>query len=559
MGLRTRDLMLVAAITTVLAGASSLASPPAAAAFNPLDPACSVVNDVSGAAGKVCKVAAHPKRVIGAGKKLLGGHVGSAAKTLLGDGGSSVAGKAAFVVGLAAVGAWVAGGAKVALKGTAAFIEKTTRPQLSSTWFSSTYWRIAGIAALLTLPFLFAAAVQALLRSDLTLLLRATLGYLPLSLLSVSIAAPLTMLLLSATDGITAVVSAAAGGAGTRFLAQLGEGAGLLSLITHSPFVSFFVGILVVAAAVVLWIEMLIRDAAIYIVVLMLPLAFSAMVWPARRVWAVRLVEMLTALILSKFVIVAILSLGGAALGQAGGSGVGGMLAGLVLVTLAAAAPWALMRLLPMTELASAAAGSLRSEAPGVRTAHALAEGNGGGASDWLGSLIREMDGQSGRDDSAAGGNAKAPRQDRAKDEERPRQAEDRENQFAAIGADAGDAADGASNGASGGASDGASSGPHPAATGDGDLPGAAQPLGDDPGPDPPLPPLTDADLGLPGPDQELIIGAEGLPPTKSGPSNGGSREAPSRPESPGAGNESNVGEDHDPLPPEQDEPGGRL
>ena len=47
----------------------------------------------------------------------------------------------------------------------------------------------------------------------------------------------------------------------------------------------------------------------------MLPLAFAALVWPARRIWAIRAVEVLVALILSKFVIVAVLSLGGAALG----------------------------------------------------------------------------------------------------------------------------------------------------------------------------------------------------------------------------------------------------
>ena len=88
-----------------------------------------------------------------------------------------------------------------------------------------------------------------------------------------------------------------------------------------------------------LWIELLMRNAAVYIVVLMLPLAFAAMVWPARRVWATRTAEVLVALIVAKFAIVAILALGGAALGPAGGTT--GLLIGLVLVALAAFAPWA--------------------------------------------------------------------------------------------------------------------------------------------------------------------------------------------------------------------------
>ena len=94
-----------------------------------------------------------------------------------------------------------------------------------------------------------------------------------------------------------------------------------------------------------------------YVVVLMLPLAFAALVWPARRVWAIRAVELLVALILSKFAIVAVLSLGGAALGHTAFPSAAEMLGGATLVMLAAFAPWALLRLLPLHELTSGSAG----------------------------------------------------------------------------------------------------------------------------------------------------------------------------------------------------------
>ena len=58
----------------------------------------------------------------------------------------------------------------------------------------------------------FAAAVQAIIRADLTLLLRAALGYLPLGLLAVAIAAPVTMLLLAGSDQLSAIVASASGG-----------------------------------------------------------------------------------------------------------------------------------------------------------------------------------------------------------------------------------------------------------------------------------------------------------------------------------------------------------
>ena len=59
---------------------------------------------------------------------------------------------------------------------------------------------MTAISALLTLPFLCAAAIQALMRSDLAMLARAAFGYLPLAALAIAIAAPLTTLLLAGSD-----------------------------------------------------------------------------------------------------------------------------------------------------------------------------------------------------------------------------------------------------------------------------------------------------------------------------------------------------------------------
>src|SRR5207253_10595610 len=127
-----------------------------------------------------------------------------------------------------------------------------------------------------------------------------------------------------------------------------------LTAITVSPFLVFLIGLFPIGASFALWIELLVREAAVYVIVLMLPLAFAALVWPARRIWAIRAVEILVALILSKFLIVAVLSLGGAALSQSFLTSISGMLAGFVLLTMGALTPWALLRLLPLGEIASA-------------------------------------------------------------------------------------------------------------------------------------------------------------------------------------------------------------
>jgi hypothetical protein len=205
----------------------------------------------------------------------------------------------------------------------------------------------------------------------------------------VSIAAPLIMLLLAASDEMSAIVSSAAGGDGGRFLGRTGATFGLLSVADHSPFLLFLLGLLTAAAAIALWIELLMREAAVYIVVLMLPLAFAAMVWPARRVWAVRTAELLVALILSKFAIVAVLALGAAALGHSDGGG--GMLMGLVLVTLAAFSPWALLRMLPLAELASGAAGHLHPEIGRLGRVFGQNEGLALAGAEWAGTVVSGM------------------------------------------------------------------------------------------------------------------------------------------------------------------------
>jgi hypothetical protein len=379
------------AVGLAVTGISMGAGPPSAAALN-LKPLCDAAGVVSGIAGKACNVIQRGGKLLKGGKKLLTGHPGAALKEI----GATAGSTASTALGLAAIVAWVSGGAKFALRETAKVLARTTNPQLRTTWFSAVYWRIAAMAAVLTLPFLFAAAVQALMHSDLALLARAAFGYLPLAMLAVSVAAPLTMLLLAASDQMSAIVSSAAGNAGGRFLGSAGLYAGTLSLLSGSPFLVFLIGLFVAAGALVLWLELAIRDAAVYVVVLMLPLAFAAMVWPARRVWAVRAVELLVALILSKFAIVAVLTLGGAALDQSGHS-VTGVVAGAALVTMGAFTPWALLRLLPLSELASSAAGSLRAGAtaaarPVWQAADASATASTGWAETVTAGMRRQVD-----------------------------------------------------------------------------------------------------------------------------------------------------------------------
>jgi hypothetical protein len=133
---------------------------------------------------------------------------------------------------------------------------------------------------------------------------------------------------------------------------------------------------------------MLVREAAVYVIVVLLPVAFSAMVWPARRIWALRAIELLVALILSKLAIITVLTLGGAALDS---SGPLTFMAGIVLLSLAILAPWAMLRLVPFAELAGAAQRLRPETIAGGRTPAALALGAAEAGHDWAASTTARM------------------------------------------------------------------------------------------------------------------------------------------------------------------------
>ena len=117
-------------------------------------------------------------------------------------------------------------------------------------------------------------------------------------------------------------------------------------------FVVLLAALVIVVGALFVWLELLMRAASIYVVVLFLPFAFAALIWPRSAGVLRRVIELLLVLIFSKFVIVAILSLASGALGNADRSaaGVSQAFAGGAVLLLAAFSPFALFKLVPFLE-----------------------------------------------------------------------------------------------------------------------------------------------------------------------------------------------------------------
>jgi len=308
---------------------------------------CSPVAGALGATGlgPVCAVA---NGVAGAASGALG--------SVLGFGVGSV---------LDAVSGWVTSGAVWLLAQIGGVLSASTAIDLGAPWFRAHFATMVGLAGVVMVPLLLLGILQALYRQSASLLLRSVLVNVPLALLLTAVSITLVQIGLAVTDSLCAAVSGGAGVDTGHFMSTVAAALTPVGVAGGQPgaptFVLFLGGIAVVVGAVLVWLELLLRSAAVYVAVLFLPLALAGLAWPAISHWSRRLADTLAALVLSKLVIVAVLSLAVGALAGGTGStpsgssappsaGFASVLGGAALLLLASLAPWSLFRLLPFLE-----------------------------------------------------------------------------------------------------------------------------------------------------------------------------------------------------------------
>ncbi len=252
---------------------------------------------------------------------------------------------------------WVASGAEWLLGQIGDVLVSTTTVDVGATWFRTHYGQMTALAGVVVLPMLLVSTIQAVVRQNAGQLARTFLVQLPLALVLGVVAIQVVILGLAATDAMSDAVAGGTGADVTSLLSGVTTGlAAAAADPTIASFVLLLIALLIAVAAFVLWLELLIRAAAVYVAVLFLPLALATLVWPTVSHWCRRLVETLAALILSKFVIVATLSLAAGAVssGTAGtgahGSGFSAVLAGGALLVMATFVPFAILRMIPAVE-----------------------------------------------------------------------------------------------------------------------------------------------------------------------------------------------------------------
>jgi hypothetical protein len=285
---------------------------------------------------------------------------------------SAVAGAAQNVVSTAGDSALrsftaaVAAAGKFFLEKVGGLIQGTTSPDVvTADWFASQYRVMMALAVVIALPILLVSVAQSIVRADGMQAIRSAFVFLPLAAILSAVGPAIAQMLINISDWMSAALGGNAAADAQKFMSDAGSalaGLGAGSVNPAAPVFGVLLGALIVTlGALSIWLELLLRAAAIYISVLFLPLALSAMIWPAGWRWCRRLIEFLIAIIFAKVFIVAIINLAAAGLARGGlGDKFEGVLAGGALLLMAAFTPVALLKLIPLAEAAVVTAGHQR-------------------------------------------------------------------------------------------------------------------------------------------------------------------------------------------------------
>ncbi|MDA8046437.1 MAG: hypothetical protein M0Z30_14550 [Actinomycetota bacterium] len=228
-------------------------------------------------------------------------------------------------------------------------VVKSTSPQVGANWFGPEMGLMEKVALAVVLPVLMVATIGPVLRQDGRRLARVWGVGLPVSILGGLVASQLAGWLLRATDALCDLVL---GGGYQRLGGQFSAAMVSNAVLASPTFVQIILAGLTIAGAVLVWLELMVRSAGVYVATFFMPLALISYIWPATAGLARRAIEVLVSLILSKFVILAALSLGLDALAH---GGTDAAVSGAAVLLIAAFAPFALLRLAPVVEASAIA------------------------------------------------------------------------------------------------------------------------------------------------------------------------------------------------------------
>jgi hypothetical protein len=291
---------------------------------------------------------------------------------------------------MAALVKGVAAGATAMFAEVGKFMTGATTPSVSAADFVSgdgPYHKVAAVSAALMVVFLLASVIQGTLSGEPGQMLMRFVRSAPMAVLAIVAFPVLVDLAVQSVDAICSWLLPT--GATMETIAkvfavdqiQSAAGFGLPALLCE---LFAFLG------AVLIFAELVVRNALVLVTVALAPLSFAAMVWTAARSAARKVAELLAGIILSKLAIWVALLVGiqlfAKQASSQSGAAYGQMIAGSAVLAVAIFAPFVVWRMLPLAEAAVIAHGLSRMPARAAQqgmytanSARSMAGRHGGG------------------------------------------------------------------------------------------------------------------------------------------------------------------------------------
>lgn len=251
------------------------------------------------------------------------------------------------------------------------FMDRSTSPQLESDWFAHSsgapYVAAVGVATGLLAIFLFCALIQGVLAGRPLELVKRMAFDTPAAVAGILFTLAFTQVGVDLVDAMSDGIWSATRTNAVHAVDGLVLTAGALMPGSFLTPLLLLIGML---ALLMLWIVLFVREALIYLVVALAPMAWATSVWPSIALVRRRTLELLAGLVFSKLAIAMALAVGLGALGGLGATGNPGesmvangiaefstLVVGIITFGLAAFMPFVVLKLVPIVEAAVIAQG----------------------------------------------------------------------------------------------------------------------------------------------------------------------------------------------------------
>lgn len=227
-------------------------------------------------------------------------------------------------------------------------VEETADVDFTNDTFLKQYAVVFAASTILTLLlWLLAVAKRAVRGVPLTTALSEAIGFLWLTVLASAFTPLILYTVVSATDGVTEVLAKATGDQTDTFFGTFAAALEKGDNIGGGPIMLIVVSLVSILAAGVLWLELVIRAALLYVGALLGTVVYAGLVdknlWGHVRRWA----GIMIAVILVKPVIVIVLGLAGALSAEEGPDAFSAVVSGLAIILLAIFASAMIYRFVP--------------------------------------------------------------------------------------------------------------------------------------------------------------------------------------------------------------------